>query len=1059
MNSIIDASLHRTRTVLMLFCLVALVGIVTLVTIPKESNPDITVPLVYVSVNHDGISPEDADTLIYKPLEKELRSLDGLKEMISTATAGHLSIQLEFYTDTDIDQALLDVRQKVDDAKGELPTDSKEPKVKEINVALFPVLVVTLSGEVNESVLYAVADDLQDRLEALPGVLEAEVRGKREEIAEIIVDPARMDNYGLTLGELGRLVGNNAQLVASEDLDTGAGRFGIKVPGLIESIPDILNLPVKVSGDDVVLFRDIAVGRLAYKDRKNSARVNGKQAVTLEIKKRIGSNIIHTLDDVKAIINEVQPYWPKGIQVGLSQDESDQIKEMLNDLFNNVLVATLLVMILILASLGVRSSFMVGIAIPGAFLMALIVLSMMGYTLNMVVLFSLILSVGLLVDGAIVVTEYADRRLAEGAAPRHAYGEAAKRMAWPIIASTATTLAVFLPLLFWPGTTGEFMRYLPLTLLFTLSASLIMALIVVPTIGALVGRQSAQNLKTLTMIEAAEQGRFDELKGFTGGYIRVLNTALHHPIKVLLAAIAALFLSFYIYGEKGHGVEFFPDVDIDVGLVDIRARGNLSIEESEALVTQVEARIFDMAEIESIYTATFVRPPNEAAADVVGRIQIELVNWKHRRTANEILKDIEARTADIAGIIVETQKKQNGPAAGADIQLQLTAADAEAINPMLDKVKALFEADPDLKDVRDDRPLEGIEWQLDINREEATRFGTDIVSTGSMIRMITGGQRVGEFQPDYSDEEVEILLRYPTQARTIDQFAQFNVQTPYGLVPVSNFMERVAVPKSGDIVRIDGKRRYRLTANVQEGVNPTEKILQYTETLKQFDWREAGVEPRFRGDFEKMEETGTFLGKAFGIAIFLMATILVTQFNSFYKASLIMSAIVLSIVGVLFGLLIRGEPFGIVMSGLGVIALAGIVVNNNIVLIDTYDRLLKDGLSPIDAALRTGAQRLRPVMLTAITTILGLMPMVMQWNIDLLNRDFSVGAPSSQWWTQLSTAIAGGLTFATLLTLILTPCMLVMPSQLRPLWQQRIQPAMHTALDKLKQKIRKADSV
>ncbi len=1031
MNSLIDASLHRTRTVLMLFCLIALVGIVTLVTIPKESNPDITVPLVYVSVNHDGISPEDADTLIYKPLEKELRALDGLKEMISTATAGHLSIQLEFYTDTDIDQALLDVRQKVDDAKGELPSDSKEPKVREINVALFPVMVVTLAGEINESALYAVANDLQDRLEALPGVLEVKVRGKREEIAEIIVDPARMDNYGLTLGELGRLVGNNAQLVASEDLDTGVGRFGIKVPGLVESIPDILELPVKANGDDVVLFRDIAVGRLAYKDRKNSARVNGKQAVTLEIKKRIGSNIIHTLDDVKGIIKEVEPYWPNGIQVGLSQDESDQIKEMLNDLFNNVLVATLLVMILILASLGVRSSVMVGMAIPGAFLMALIVLSMMGYTLNMVVLFSLILSVGMLVDGAIVVTEYADRRLAEGAPARHAYSEAAKRMAWPIIASTATTLAVFLPLLFWPGTTGEFMKYLPLTLLFTLTASLIMALIVVPTIGALVGKQSTQNLKTLKMVKAAEEGHFDEVTGFTGGYIRLLNRALRHPLKILGTAIATLILSFVVYGKLGHGVEFFPDVDIDVGLVDVRARGNLSIEENEALVQQVEARIFDMAEIESIYTTTFVRAPSDAADDVVGRIQIELVNWKHRRTANEILKDIEVRTADIAGIIVETQKKENGPSAGADIQLQFTAASADDIIPMLEQVKAIFAADPDLKDVRDDRPQDGIEWQMDINREKATRFGTDIVSTGSMIRMITGGQKVGEFQPDYTDEEVEIMLRYPTQARNIDQFSQFNVQTAYGLVPVSNFMERIAVPKSGDVVRIDGKRRYRLTANVQDDVNPTDKILQLTEQLKQFDWRSAGVEPRFRGDFEKMAETGAFLGKAFGIAIFLMATILVTQFNSFYNAGLIMSAIVLSIVGVLFGLLIRGEPFGIVMSGLGVIALAGIVVNNNIVLIDTFNRLIRDGLSPLDAALRTGAQRLRPVMLTAITTVLGLMPMVLQWNIDLMNRQFSVGAPSSQWWTQLSTAIAGGLTFATILTLIMTPCLLVLGENMK----------------------------
>lgn len=1026
MNQLIDASLERSRTVLMLFCLILLVGLVTLINIPKESNPDITVPFIYVSVTHDGISPQDADTLIYKPLEKELRSLDGLKEMVSTATNGHQSIMLEFYTDVDVDQALLDVRQKVDDAKGELPADSKEPRVKEINVALFPVMVVTLAGDVEESVLYAVADDLQDRIEALPGVLEASIQGKREEIAEIIVDPARMDNYGLSFTDLARLVGNNNQLVASEDLDTGAGRFAVKVPGLIESIPDILQLPVKVNGDQVVLFQDIAVGRLAYKDRKSSARVNGKSAVTLEIKKRIGSNIIHTLDDVKAVIAQVQPYWPAGIEVGTTQDESRQIQEMLNDLFNNVLIATLLVMMLVLGSLGLRSSFMVGMAIPGAFLMALIVLSISGYTLNMVVLFSLILSVGMLVDGAIVVTEYADRRLAEGASKRQAYSEAAKRMAWPVIASTATTLAVFLPLLFWPGTTGEFMKFLPLTLLYTLAASLIMALIVIPTIGSVWGGQGYHDPAILSTLQAAEDGRFDDIKGATGWYLRILHKALQRPLQVLGLSVAALFGSFALYAAFGNGVEFFPDVDADVGMVDVRARGNLSLHEREQLVLQVERRIFDMAEIQSVYTTSFVKGPNDAAADLVGRIQIELVNWKQRRPMQEILADIEQRTADIAGLIIETQKKQGGPAAGADIQLQFTATSAEAIRPLLEKTRELFAADPQLKDVRDDLPLEGVEWQLAINREEASRFGTDVASSGALIRMITGGQKVGEFQPDFSDDEIEILLRFPQGQRHINQFTGVNIQTPYGLVPVSNFMEQRPVQRAGDVVRIDGKYRYRLTANVTEGVNANAKILELGEAIKDFDWRAAGVEPKFRGDFEQMAETGSFLGAAFAIALFMMAAILVTQFNSFYQAGLIMSAIILSVIGVLLGLLIRGEPFGIVMSGVGVIALAGIVVNNNIILIDTYNQMIERGLDPVEAAMRTGAQRLRPVMLTAITTVVGLMPMVLQWNIDLLNQSFSVGAPSSQWWTQLSTAIAGGLTFATLLTLILTPCLLVL---------------------------------
>lgn len=1025
MNSLIDASLNRSRTVLMLFCLFMLIGLSTLISIPKESSPDVTVPFVYVSVVHEGISAEDADTLIFKPMEKELRSIDGLKEMVSTATTSHLSIMLEFYTDIDIDKALLDVRQKVDDAKSELPDDSKEPRVKEINVALFPVMLVTLSGDIEESVLYAVADDLQDRIEALPGVLEAEIKGKREEIAEIIVDPTNMDSYGISFADLVQLLGNNNKLVASEALDSGAGYFDVKIPGLIKNIDDLLNLPVKVDDKDVVLFKDVAVGRFAYKDRKNSARMNGKPAVTLEIKKRIGSNIIETIDSVKDTVNQVKPYWPEGVEVSLAQDESKSIKELLHDLFNNVLIATLLVMILILGSLGIRSAMLVGIAIPGAFLMSITLLSFNGYTMNMVVLFALILSVGMLVDGAIVVTEYADRRLTEGASKFQAYREASQRMAWPVISSTATTLAVFLPLLFWPGTTGEFMKFLPLMLLFTLSASLLMALIIIPTIGSIWGGRG-YDASVLAGIQAAEEGRFEDLKGATGLYLRFLDKAIRRPLHILGFSIAALVGTFILYGAVGHGVEFFPDVDADVGMIDIRARGNLSIIEREQLVLKVEERIFNMDEIQSVYTSSFIKGPNDAAADLIGRIQIELVNWKHRRPLKNILAEIEQRSADIPGIIIETQKKEMGPGGGTDIQLQFTSNNLNAIKPMLEKTKKLFEADPQLKDIRDDLPLEGVEWQIDVNRKEASRYGTDIVSTGALIRMITGGQKVGEFQPKFSNDEFDIVLRYPQQDRNIDQFTQVNIQTPYGLVPLSNFVEQKAAPLSGDVVRLDGKYRYRLTANVTEGVNATTKIQELAEQLKKFDWREAGVEPRFRGDFEMMAETGNFLAKAFGIALFLMAVILVTQFNSFYQALLIMSAIILSVVGVLIGLMIRGEPFGIVMSGVGIIALAGIVVNNNIILIDTYNVLIKEGFDPVEAALRTCAQRFRPVMLTAITTVVGLLPMVMQWNIDLINQNFSVGAPSSQWWTQLSTAIVGGLTFATFLTLVLTPCLLVL---------------------------------
>lgn len=1033
MNALIDAALHRTRTVLMLFAFIMLVGSATAYLIPKESSPDVQVPIVYVSVGHEGISPADADRLIFKPLETELKSLEGLKEMTSTATQGHLSINLKFYSNVDIDKALVDVREKVNDAKPNLPQDSDEPIVEEINVALFPVMIVTLSGDIDESMMFAAAKKLQDHIETLPGVLSAEIVGKREEMAEIIVDPARMDNYNLSFAELATLVNNNNKLVAAGNLDTGTGRFSVKVPGLIEDINDILNLPVKVHNDQVVKFRDIAVGRFSYKDAQDIARVNGKSAVVLEIKKRIGANIIDTLDKVKYIIEQARPLMPDGLEIGYSQDASKEIKTMLNDLVNNVLVATILVMIIILGSLGLRTATMVGMAIPGAFMMAIIALDQMGYTLNMVVLFSLILSVGMLVDGAIVVTEYADRRMAEGASKLHAYREASKRMSWPIIASTATTLAVFLPLLFWPGTMGEFMKFLPLTLLLTLSASLVMALIVIPAIGVVFGKAGDHNEETLALMRAAEEGKLEQLSGFTGKYARMLHIALEHPRKVLAGSILMLVASFMIYAANGNGVENFPDVDADIGMVDIRARGNLSLEERDALVQQVEKRIFDMAEIKSIYTSTFAQNTKMqgAATDAISRIQIELVDWEHRRLADEVLADIEQRTSDIPGIIIETQKQKGGPSGGAPIQLQVSGDDQEKLKEALILARKLIESDSSLKDVRDTQPLEGIEWQLDIDREKASRFGADIATAGSMIRMVTSGLTVGSFRPDIADDEVDIRLRYPAENRTIDQFDSINISTSKGLVPISNFMSSEPAPKSGNVVRVDGKRRYLITANMVGDANPNDSIVELSKQLKEIDWPE-GVEVKFRGEFEEMIETGIFLGKAFLIAIFMMFTILVTQFNSFYHAGLIMSAIVLSIMGILFGLLVTGEPFGVVMSGMGVIALAGIVVNNNIVLIDTYNSFIKEGIEPVDAAIRTGAQRLRPVLLTAITTVLGLLPMVFQWNIDLVHAHVTSGAPSSQWWTQLSLAIAGGLSFATVLTLFLTPCMLVLGATSEP---------------------------
>ncbi len=483
MNAIIALAFSRSRAVLLVLAFILVAGSLAYSSIPKEAEPDIAVPFIYVSMTHDGISPEDAERLLVRPMEKELQSIEGLKEMTSTAGEGHASVQLEFSAGFDSKQALTDVREKVDIAKVKLPDATDEPEVVEVNVALFPVLTVALSGPIPERSLVAIARDLQDRIEALPGVLEAVIGGDREALLEIIVDPTVMETYGVQYSELFSLVSNNNMLVAAGAMDTGAGRLVMKVPGVIEDLDDILEMPVKVDGPRVVTFDEVATVRRSFKDPESFARVDGQPAVTLEIKKRVGANIIDTIADVRATVEAERRHWPAAVEVGYMQDKSDEIRDMLADLQNNILSAIILVMIVIIAALGARSAVLVGLAIPGAFLAAILLLDAFGYTLNIVVLFSLILVVGMLVDGAIVVTELADRRMNEGRQPRDAYASAAMRMAWPVTASTVTTLAVFTPLLFWPGMVGEFMKFLPITVIIALTASLAMALVFIPVLG------------------------------------------------------------------------------------------------------------------------------------------------------------------------------------------------------------------------------------------------------------------------------------------------------------------------------------------------------------------------------------------------------------------------------------------------------------------------------------------------------------------------------------------------------------------------------------------------
>ncbi|MCK8085067.1 efflux RND transporter permease subunit [Vibrio sp. 1CM8B] len=1027
MYSIIDAALSRARTMLSLLALILVAGVVTYITIPKESSPDITIPIIYVSVGHQGISPTDAERLLVRPIEQELRSIEGVKEMTATAAEGHASVVLEFNVGVDLTKAMADVRDAVDLAKPKLPEDSDEPTVNEVTLASEqPVLSVVLFGTVPERTIVQIARELGDKLESYRQILEVDIAGDRDDIVEIIVDPLLMESYSLDQADIYNLIALNNRVVAAGFVDTGYGRFSVKVPSVFNSLKDVLELPIKVDGKQVVTFGDVATVRRAFRDPESFARLDGKSAVVLDIKKRAGENIIETVELVKAVMAgaQQQAEWPNNLLVKYTWDESKDVKIMLNDLQNNILSAIILVVIVIIAILGVRTALLVGISIPGSFLTGLLVLSVFGLTVNIVVLFSLIMAVGMLVDGAIVVTEFADRRMQEGEGRKAAYRDAAKRMAWPITASTATTLAAFAPLLFWPDVTGEFMKFLPLTLIATLTASLIMALLFVPVLGGLIGKPQYVSSKSQARMVALHNGDFSQATGLTKAYYHTLSVAIKHPFKILCSAILLAVAVGFTYSKAGLGAEFFPEVDPPFFNVKVRSHGDLSIQEKDDIMRDIELMMLNHDEFDTVYTRT-------GGDDQIGLISITPVDWQYRRSVKAIIDELKVQTDQYAGVEIEYKFPDAGPPVENDLVIELSARTPEQLNQAAKIVRGWADGNQALTNISDTASKDGIDWKVDIRRDDAARFAADATLVGNTVQFVTNGLKIGDYLPDDSSEEVDILVRYPNDKRDIGRFDQLRVKTPAGLVPITNFAQIVPDHKQDTIKRLDGKRVVNIMADMEEGYNLALELPKIEQALSELGLP-SSVEFRIRGQNEEQENSSAFLQSAFLVALAVMALILITQFNSFYQAFLILSAVLFSTVGVFVGLLIFQRPFGIVMSGIGVIALAGIVVNNNIVLIDTYNQLIKRGLDKRDAILRTGVQRLRPVMLTTVTTILGLMPMVLEMNIDLINQKIEFGAPSTQWWSQLATAIAGGLAFATVLTLVLTPCLLMLGRDKKP---------------------------
>ena len=1012
MSGLIEYAISHARLTVVTLAFLLLAGFVAYVTIPKEAEPDVRIPIVYVQLTQRGISPEDSERLLLRPVETQLKSVGNVKEMRSTAYEGGGYVLLEFEAGFDSKSALADVRAKVDQAKRDLPKDVDEPSVQEVNLSLYPVLVVALSGQVPERTLLQIARSAKNAVEQVPGVLAAELRGARDEAVEIIAEPMLLKSYGISLDQL--IVGFNVSnsLIAAGALEGSTGRFAVKVPSLIERPQDVLKIPMAAANGAAVTIGDVVRIKPTFKDATSVTRVNGQPAMTIEVSKRTGANLIETVDGVKKVVETMRKTWPEAVQVTFTQDKSKVIRQMLSDLQNSVATGVLLVAVIILFALGFRASLFIGIAIPASFLAGVLGLQLAGLTVNIVVLFSLILAVGMLVDDAIIVSEFAERRMSEGMPSKEAYALAAKRMSGPVIAATATRVAAFSPLLFWPGVVGEFMKYLPITLIATLSASLAVALFFTPTLGALLGKASVVP--------------HDERSKDTGLYMRTVRLALRRPGATLALAALLLVVVQVGYGKFGRGVEFFPAVEPDYGQVIVHARGNLALDEKNAMLAAAEKRVLEAKGLKTVYTRVGEQPrgSSEISEDTIGVIQFEFADWRTRPPAHEIMDGIRAATSDIPGILVEVTAPRAGPPTGKPIQVQLGGLDPEALPAAARKVATILARRAEIQDLDDGQPLPGIDWKVNVNQAEAAKFGASPATVGTALQLVTNGVKATEYRPSNSDKSVDILVRFPEDRRSLDQIDELRVQTPAGSVPIGNFVERLPAPRVGYINRVAGNRVMTVSANVAQGVQTAKVQEEIAQELAKTDLG-SGVTWRLKGEDEERAKASAFLLKAFGTAMFLIFAILLAQFNRLTSVGLVLSAVILSTIGVLLGLMVMGQPFGVVMTGIGVIANAGVIVNNNIVLIDTYDRLRREGVEAYDAIIETCRERARPVVLTAVTAILGVLPIAFGVNIEFLSREISVGAPATQWWISLSTAIVFGLGFATILTLIVTPAALM----------------------------------
>jgi len=1090
-------AIDNKTTIYIFSIIVTIAGLMVYNSLPKEQFPDIVVPQMYVSTIYPGTSPEDMENLITKPIEKQLKSVKGIKKITSNSIQDFSAVIVEFNTNVPIAVAKQRVSDAVDKAKNELPNDlDKDPMVQEVDFSEFPIMQINLSGNFSMEKLKTYAEVIQDEIEAMPEITRVDIIGALNREIQINVDLYRMQAAGFTFMDIQSAIGSENVNITGGELNVNDVRRTLRIKGEFENMDEIRKIMVRSATGSSMLLQDFAEINDGFAERQDFARLDHKSVITLNVIKRAGENLISASDKIEAVSAKLQKEkFPKGLNVVITGDQSEGTRVQLNDLVNSVILGFIFVTLVLMFFMGTTNAIFVGLAVPLSVLLAFLFMPTLGYSLNVIVMFSFLLSLGIVVDDAIVVIENTHRifnenkNLSVAQATRMAAGE----VFFPVFSGTLTNVAPFFPLLFWPGIVGEFMKYLPVTLIITLFGSLFVAFVMNPVFAVsfmkrdhIVG-SARPGFKTLVkpLIIMSGLAVVAYLINFSFGNFMVVIIALYllnhyvltslisgfqnkvlpafmrtykaliafvihkrRPAYFLSGTVFMLFVSVYLLGVFTPPVIFFPSGEPAFVYVYNKMPIGTDASVTDSVTRIIERRVYDVIGNNNPYVKSVISNVGIGAGDPTNpdrtvtphksKVTVAFVQFDKRLgySTSSIMEKIRANVKDIPGTEITVDKEQGGPPVGKPIAIEIYGEEFDDLLKIQNQVKAQIKQAGirGIEDLQSDLQLNKPEIIVDIDRLKANREGISTAQVALEIRNALYGKEISRFRDEKDDfpmilrlkegdrDQIEKLLTLNIAYRDMVMGGMFR-QVPVGTLASVKYSSTFS-----SINRKNQRRMVTLGSNVLTGYNANEINQQINELLPKIQLP-AGYEIKTGGEQEDQKETGDFLSVAFLAALAIIFMILVTQFNSISKPLIIFSTVALSLIGVFSGFIISGMTLSIVMTGVGIIALAGIVVKNGIVLIEFIDELRLRNYPLREAIIDASAIRLTPVLLTATSTILGLVPLALGLNINfgtLLSHgdpEFFLGGDSQVFWGPLAWTIIYGLAFSTFLTLVIVPAM------------------------------------